>query len=796
MSKVNHKLVKKRLNEQRSKITDRQFFSSRLLAGHFEDMAAAQTRRYHYNRRVHVSLYWKPRDEHAASTDNLFIRINTGHPLVTKVRGRENRYHVICGMFAHELGHVLHTDFLAEQTRMNYLASNIWYPHPLELKTAADARREKAFWAYVNSGPQNLSMGQMVAHHISNVIEDGYIENRMLMDFPGTLGYGLEKFRERHYGMIPTVTQLIEEEDDEKQHIFESILQLLLSYAKFGEIKYGDEPFSDERVQAVFGLISEIDSALLCGSGKERLNAANMVLVRCWDYIEGFCEACRWRQEAAAATGGTEDIGKIMSKLLRSVAGSTGIGEGNNSPVAETAGRVVLSATAAARARTHAAVSESVEENGSEPEDKDDEAGTESTENSQDGPKSENGTENAKDDAENERLLAEPENEEEAPETDGQSLGDVPSLPPGQDMPLAGGSMSGTGKTEVSESEQGRIPYHQTEAASNPAGGKLERNDDYERDQCNRAAADIGRVLDKMAEKAACEQLENERLRELNEAARNISYGNIHEGVSIRINRMPSVDEELKEQYDAIAAPLLTISRQLQKSLARELKENRRGGKQTGLLMGRRLDSHALHRNDGKVFYRNRLPNEIPELAVALLLDESGSMSSSDRCTYARAAAVIIYDFCQSLGIPIMVYGHSTGYPDTVEMYSYAEFDSFDQDDRYRLMDIGSRRNNRDGAALRFVAEQLSGRSEEEKLLLLVSDGQPADHGYDGSAAEEDLRGIKQEYQRKKILFVAAAIGEDKQNIERIYGDSFMDITDLSQMPIKLTAVVKRHIRV
>ena len=52
MSRVNHKLVKQRLNENRSKITDRQFFSSRLLAGHFEDMAAAQTRRYHYNRRV------------------------------------------------------------------------------------------------------------------------------------------------------------------------------------------------------------------------------------------------------------------------------------------------------------------------------------------------------------------------------------------------------------------------------------------------------------------------------------------------------------------------------------------------------------------------------------------------------------------------------------------------------------------------------------------------------------------------------------------------------------------------
>ena len=43
MARVNHKRVKQLLNEKRSRITDRQFFTSRILAGHFEDMAMAQT---------------------------------------------------------------------------------------------------------------------------------------------------------------------------------------------------------------------------------------------------------------------------------------------------------------------------------------------------------------------------------------------------------------------------------------------------------------------------------------------------------------------------------------------------------------------------------------------------------------------------------------------------------------------------------------------------------------------------------------------------------------------------------
>ena len=100
MSRVNHRRVKQLLNEKRSKITDRQFFSSRILAGHYEDLAAAQTRRYHYNRRIRVNLFWNTRNPSAACTDNNNIMINTGNPIVTKVRGRDKRYQIVTGMFA------------------------------------------------------------------------------------------------------------------------------------------------------------------------------------------------------------------------------------------------------------------------------------------------------------------------------------------------------------------------------------------------------------------------------------------------------------------------------------------------------------------------------------------------------------------------------------------------------------------------------------------------------------------------------------------------------------------------
>ena len=96
MARVNHKRVKQLLNEKRSRITDRQFFTSRILAGHFEDMAMAQTRRYKYNRRIHVAISWSPKSGEVACTNNLSVLINAGHRLVTQNRGRAMRSFADC----------------------------------------------------------------------------------------------------------------------------------------------------------------------------------------------------------------------------------------------------------------------------------------------------------------------------------------------------------------------------------------------------------------------------------------------------------------------------------------------------------------------------------------------------------------------------------------------------------------------------------------------------------------------------------------------------------------------------
>ena len=272
-------------------------------------------------------------------------------------------------------------------------------------------------------------------------------------------------------------------------------------------------------------------------------------LQRLWDYIEDYLEEMKKRRDEMTAAGESISAEELLEAGLGSLAGTSTSATGCVSrPVADGEDPEEISGgqTAGNRAKTHADAEESEESSGSGETGGADEGESESDE-------AEGTGENESGDEKEESGMASGENES----------GEEPLIP----MQKAGN----TGKQKTTENEQGRIPFTQTSSVSNPAGGTVSRNEDYERECDERAAADIERMLDKMAERSACEQLENERLQELNETAQNISYGNIHEGVGIRVNRISSVDEELMNQYEQVANPLLAISKQMQKSLVKQL---------------------------------------------------------------------------------------------------------------------------------------------------------------------------------------------------------------------------------
>ena len=346
---------------------------------------------------------------------------------------------------------------------------------------------------------------------------------------------------------------------------------------------------------------------------------------------------------------------------------------------------------------------------------------------------------------------------------------------------------------QILEEEGARIKLTKTNDIDEGDSGGIEFNKSYTGSGYENAVSDMNRLMNAVAEDRAMSIYNEELEDELQSESDNIRYGNAHSGIKIRVNRMASVPDTMRQSYAKVSPPLIAISKRLQRQIVQKLKSESEGSRMNGLYMGRRLNARALASKDGKVFYNKKLPSEETKLALAVLVAESGSMSCNDRETSARAASIVLYDFCQALNIPLAMYGHTE--EEDVELYAYTEFDHPDKNDKFRIMDMSARSGNRDGAALRFVAERLSKRPEETKLLIIISDGQPAGYGYYGTEAEADLRGIKHEYKNKGVTMFAAAIGADKANIERIYKEGFLDITDLNKLPMNLTKLVLRYLK-
>ena len=363
------------------------------------------------------------------------------------------------------------------------------------------------------------------------------------------------------------------------------------------------------------------------------------------------------------------------------------------------------------------------------------------------------------------------------------------------EQPTHMNSVSLAGQLESDESEneeQERLEHLKTEVENmlSEGSGTVTHDNDYVTETADH---ELENILNSAASAKVYSAVEDSLLDELKANLKDINFGDIHKNVDIVIHRQKTLYGSERELYDKAMIELKPISMMLQKSIMNVLKQRQRGAAERGLLMGSRLDHSSYYRNDGKIFTKRNRPNDEISLAVGVLVDMSGSMSG-ERIRIAQAMTLVVYDFCCALNIPVTIYGHDTIYGGSVDLYSFAEFDSLDGNDKYRLMNIHDGGSNRDGCAVRFVAEKLCKRTEQTKLFIVVSDGQPADSGYYGTAAELDLQGIRREYVNRGITFLAAAIGDDKPAIKRCYGEgAFLDITDLKAFPTTIAKIIARY---
>lgn len=303
---------------------------------------------------------------------------------------------------------------------------------------------------------------------------------------------------------------------------------------------------------------------------------------------------------------------------------------------------------------------------------------------------------------------------------------------------------------------------------------------------------DLKRIVNAVSERKVDQSLEEKIKQDLTDFDRSLDYSVYHRNIDCTFVRH-AVAEADRMEYQKISPELVRIAKNLA-SRSDFFPEDDSPMLVKSQYYGKKFNAASLGRQDYRYFSKDVYLEEAPTIAVGVCIDESGSMHGV-RSQSAKAMAITIYEYCSIMDIPISVIGHTTNGSGVI-IYDYADFDKPDPNDRYRLMNISARRSNRDGYAIRFLMAKLEEQPAQSKLLIIVSDGQPAADGYTGSAANADLRDIVEHCEKNDIGLIAAAIGDDKPTIKGIYGEKhFLDITDLTKMPMQIANVIRRLLK-
>lgn len=285
--------------------------------------------------------------------------------------------------------------------------------------------------------------------------------------------------------------------------------------------------------------------------------------------------------------------------------------------------------------------------------------------------------------------------------------------------------------------------------------------------------------------------------KKLNQEAREVISDSIHKKVKLIVHR-PDFEWEDQQEFVQLSKGLMPIVQEIARKTLPYLEHEVASDFARSRYYGSKFQADSVAYRDYRYFAKKRPPTESPSLVVGLRVDESASMSAYGRLEAAKRAVIAVYEYCQLCQIPILINGDTADVSKMEQMsiFAYTDFDKPDATDRYRLMRIRARSNNRDGMALRIMAERLVKSPQKTKLLISISDGQPkAMDDYTGSYAVNDMKQTIQEYERKGITVLAAAIGQDKDVISEIYGnDRFLDITNLQEFPAKLVRMIARYL--
>lgn len=187
------------------------------------------------------------------------------------------------------------------------------------------------------------------------------------------------------------------------------------------------------------------------------------------------------------------------------------------------------------------------------------------------------------------------------------------------------------------------------------------------------------------------------------------------------------------------------------------------------------------------------------DLAVLVLLDLSEStnevLPGSDRpvLQLAREATALLSWAINGIGDPFAIHGFASDGRHDVQYYRFKDFDQpYDDEVKSKLAGMQGGLSTRMGAALRHGAHYLQQRPERKKLLLLVSDGEPADiDERDPQYLRQDTKKAVEELATRGVTTYCLTLDANADDyVQRIFGTRGYTVVDhVQRLPEKLPAV-------
>jgi cobalamin biosynthesis protein CobT len=198
-----------------------------------------------------------------------------------------------------------------------------------------------------------------------------------------------------------------------------------------------------------------------------------------------------------------------------------------------------------------------------------------------------------------------------------------------------------------------------------------------------------------------------------------------------------------------------------------------------------RIDSKSLSRMPSGAICAKRIEkNDEADLNITVLVDLSGSMNGYP-IENAMKACVVLQEVCNSMKIPITVLGFKSGR----QKVQILHFSNRLLKGRYAhtgivKMDAGGGTPLYN--ALLYLPRLLKKQSEEDKLLIVITDGAP-DTGPEPCKIEVTKLG-------RYAKVYGMAIGGGRDALANIFGSKYIGIDSLDRLPGDLCKVIEKNI--